>query len=329
MKILMTGHDGYIGSVMKPMLEEAGHSVVGVDAKYFSDILCPQFVGTDIRDTYLPSGYYDAVIHLAALSNDPMGEINKDLTFDINYKATDRLAELACISGVKRFLFSSSCSVYGMSDGIADEQSELHPLTAYAISKARAEKGLLEFSTADFSPVMLRNATAFGWSPNFRSDLVLNTMTCAAYTQNHVNIVGDGKQWRPLVHVQDICQAFLLALEAPKEKIHNQIFNIGARNYQVRAIAEAVAESFPSCIVTNSENKDIDPRSYQVDFTKAYKELGFRPSWSMWDGIEELQNMFDHLQLTDFSSYVRLAKLKSLMESRRLDKDLRWATKTF
>ena len=319
MKILMTGHDGYIGSVMKPMLENAGHEVRGIDMSYFSN---RSFWG-DIRDVY-PSLFdgFGAVVHLAALSNDPMGELNPELTDNVNCWATIKLA--CCMNKGVRFLFSSSCSVYGMSDGIANEQSELHPLTAYAISKSRAEKDIMELASDDFSPIILRNATAFGWSPNFRSDLVLNTMTCAAYTQNHVNIVGDGKQWRPLVHVQDICQAFLLALEAPKEKIHNQIFNIGARNYQVRAIAEAVAESFPSCIVTNSENNDIDPRSYQVDFSKAYKELGFRPSWSMWDGIEELQNMFDHLQLTDFSSYVRLAKLKSLMESGQLDKDLRW-----
>jgi nucleoside-diphosphate-sugar epimerase len=324
MKILMTGHDGYIGSVMKPILEEAGHEVMGIDVYYFSDERnSPVEFPLDVRD-FVKLGPFDAIIHLAALSNDPMGELNGDLTYDINCNATKTLSILAYKSHVKRFIFSSSCSVYGTSDGIADEQSDLHPLTNYAVSKSIAEKNLMYLASDDFSPVILRNATAFGWSPNFRSDLVLNTMTCAAYTQNHVNIVGDGKQWRPLVHVQDICQAFLLALEAPKEKIHNQIFNIGARNYQVRAIAEAVAESFPSCIVTNSENNDIDPRSYQVDFSKAYKELGFRPSWSMWDGIEELQNMFDHLQLTDFSGYVRLAKLKSLMESGQLDKDLRW-----
>jgi nucleoside-diphosphate-sugar epimerase len=172
----------------------------------------------------------------------------------------------------------------------------------------------------NFGVVILRNATAFGWSPNFRSDLVLNTMTCAAYIENHINIVGDGTQWRPLVHVQDICHAFLLALESS----HRGIFNIGARNYQVRAIASAVAELFPSCIVTNSENKDIDPRSYQVDFIKAKRELGFSPSWSIWDGIEELKDMFDTLDLHDFSGCVRLAKLKSLMEDGRLDKDLRW-----
>jgi nucleoside-diphosphate-sugar epimerase len=322
MKILLTGHDGYIGSVMKPMLEEVGHYVVGVDAKYFLDGLS---LGTDIRDFYFPSGYYDAVIHLAALSNDPMGELNKELTFNINKKATDRLVELACISGVKRFLFSSSCSVYGMSDGIVGEQSQPHPLTAYAVSKAMAEKNLMEFATNDFSPVILRNATAFGWSPNFRSDLVLNTMTCAAYSQNHVNIVGDGKQWRPLVHVEDICRAFLLALEAPREKVHNQIFNVGYNNYQVRAIANAVAESFPNCIVTNSENKDIDPRSYQVDFSKI-KQLGWEPVWNIWGGIDQLNMEFQKYDIKDFSGYVRLSKLKSLMESGKLDKDLRWTS---
>ena len=322
MKILMTGHDGYIGSVMKHVLEEAGHEVIGLDMFYFSDIVYPSRDIRGLRFTHFDN--FDAVIHLAALSNDPMGELNKKLTFEINHVATIDLAKLAYRGGVKRFLFSSSCSVYGCSDGIADEESSLHPLTAYATSKAEAENDLMELASDTFSPVIFRNATAFGWSPNFRSDLVLNTMTCAAYTQKHINIVGEGTQWRPLVHVQDICQAFLFALEAPREKVHNQIFNIGTRNYQVRAIAAAVAELFPDCRVTHSEMSDIDPRSYQVDFTKAKQILGFRPSWSIWDGIEELRDMFNHLQLTDFSGYIRLNKLKSLMESGKIDKDLRW-----
>jgi nucleoside-diphosphate-sugar epimerase len=319
MNILLTGCDGYIGSVMKPMLEEAGHKVRGVDTYYFS----MGAYGQDIRDCYFPVNKFDAVIHLAALSNDPMGELNPELTFEINHKATWDLARLAYVSGAKRFLFSSSCRVYGCSDGIADEQSELHPLTAYAVSKANAEKDIMALASDDFSPVVLRNATTFGWSPNFRSDLVLNTMTCSAYTQNLVNIVGDGKQWRPLVHVEDICRAFLLALEAPREKVHNQIFNVGYNNYQVRAIANAVAESFPSCIVTNSENKDIDPRSYQVDFSKI-KQLGWEPVWNIWGGIDQLNMEFQKHDIKDFSGYVRLAKLKSLIESGRLDKDLRW-----
>ena len=321
MKILMTGHDGYIGSVMKPMLEKAGHEVMGVDQCYFSD----NRLRGELRDVIF--GGCDAVVHLAGLSNDPMGELNPTLTAKINHEATARLAYLAWEKDVRRFLFSSSCSVYGCSDGIADEQSELHPLTAYATSKAKAEADLLHIRSDDFSPVILRNATAFGWSPNFRSDLVLNTMTCSAYSQGKVNIVGDGTQWRPLVHVQDLCQAFLLALEAPREKVHNQIFNLGTRNYRVKAIAGAVAESFPNCIVTNSEMSDIDPRSYQVDFLKAKKVLGFTPSWSIWDGIEEMKFKFDYLLMKDFSGYVRLARLKYLMESGKIDKDLRWTMK--
>jgi nucleoside-diphosphate-sugar epimerase len=327
MKILMTGHDGYLGSVMKPMLEEAGHHVIGVDMYYFSD--CGSSImefPIDIRD-FTKLGRFDAVIHLAALSNDPMGEFDKELTFDINYIATAELAKLAKVSGASRFIFSSSCSVYGVSDGIADEESPVCPLSAYSKSKLRAEEYLMTSADEDFSPVILRNSTAFGWSPNFRCDLVVNGMTSAAYTQNRVNIVGDGKQWRPLVHVQDICKAFLLALEAPKKKIHNQIFNIGTRNYQVRAIASAVTELFPSCIVTNSDNRDIDPRSYQVDFSKAKRELGFTPTRSPYDGVEELRNTFESLGITDFSGCVRLAKLKSLMEDGKIDKDLRWTKK--
>lgn len=322
MKVLLTGHDGYLGSVMRSMLAEAGHSVLGTDACYFSEHGPQQ----DLRDVGEISNF-DAVIHLSGLSNDPLGELNPRLTQEINFNSTVSLASKAKMGGVKRFIFSSSCSVYGCSDGIADEYSEIHPLTEYAKSKAAAENTLLDLDDDDFAPVILRNATAFGWSPNFRSDLVLNTMTCAAYTQNHINIVGDGTQWRPLCHVQDICHAFILALEAPREKVHNQIFNIGTRNYQVRAIASAVAELFPSCIVTNSENKDIDPRSYQVDFTKAKRELGFSPSWSLRDGIEELKDMFDTLDLSDFSGCVRLAKLKSLIEDGKIDKDLRWINK--
>jgi len=322
MRVLLTGHDGYIGSVMRSMLTGAGHTVVGLDTFYFSDNKHGA-LDLDVREVRGIEGG-DAIIHLAALSNDPMGEMNPELTYNINRWAAGNLAWFARDSGIKRFLFSSSCSVYGISDGFADEQSPIDPLSAYAISKAKAEEDLMKLANDDFSPVILRNATAFGWSPNFRSDLVLNTMTCAAYSQNYINIVGDGTQWRPLVHVQDICKAFLLALEAPKEKVHNQIFNIGTRNYQVKAVASAVAELFPSCIVTNSENKDIDPRSYQVDFSKAKRELGFTPKWSPYDGVVELKNMFDTLDLHDFSGYVRLAKLKSLMEDGKIDKDLRW-----
>jgi nucleoside-diphosphate-sugar epimerase len=327
MKILMTGHDGYLGSVMKPMLEEVGHEVIGVDMYYFSD--CGNSIvefPVDIRDL-MKLGKFDAIIHLAALSNDPLGEFNPKLTYDINYIATVVLAKVAKASGVSRFIFSSSCSVYGVSDGIANEESPVCPLSAYSKSKLRAEEYLMTAADEDFSPIILRNSTAFGWSPNFRCDLVVNGMTAFAYIQNRVNIVGDGTQWRPLVHVQDICKAFLLALEAPKKKIHNQIFNIGTRNYQVRAIASAVAELFPSCIVTNSENRDIDPRSYQVDFMKAKRELGFIPTLSPYDGVEELRNTFNSLGITDFSGCVRLAKLKSLIEDGKIDKDLHWIKK--
>jgi nucleoside-diphosphate-sugar epimerase len=320
----MTGHDGYIGSVMKPMLEEAGHKVFGCDTFYFSD--CAG--GSDIRDMLFPVGLFDAVIHLAALSNDPMGELNPELTFEINQDATVDLAKLALLAGVKRFLFSSSCSVYGASDGMADETTFPKPLSAYAVSKAKAEVDLLGLASEDFSPVILRNATAFGWSPNFRIDLVLNAMTCAAYTKKHINVVGNGTQWRPLVHVQDICQAFLLALDAPREKIHNQIFNVGMNNYQVKSIARYVKAWFVAkgkeCKITRSKMSDVDPRSYQVDFGKIQRELGFEPKWLLWEGIEEMRNKFDELHLTDFSDCVRLTKLKSLMESGKLDKELRW-----
>jgi nucleoside-diphosphate-sugar epimerase len=323
MKILVTGHKGYVGSVLAQILKEAGHEVIGFDMYYFTnDWTSIVEFPLDVRD-FTKLGSFDAIIHLAALSNDPMGEMNPELTYDINYRSTIRLARLAKEAGVRRFIFSSSCSVYGASDGVADEESPVCPLSAYAKSKLRAEEHLLTLGDEDFSPIILRNATAYGWSPNFRSDLVVNTMTCNAYAKKHINIVGDGKQWRPLVHVQDIAQAIILALEAPIKKVHNQIFNVSTGNYQVRAIANAVSESWPFCEITYSENKDIDPRSYQVNSDKI-RELGFAPTWDIWSGIDELFEKFDELHLTDFSDYVRINKLKSLIAEGKLDKDLRW-----
>lgn len=319
MRVFVTGMNGYIGSVLMPMLKDSWYQPVGMDMFYFCD---KQKGAWDIRDVEALHGV-DAVIHLAALSNDPIGEMNPELTYDINYKATVNLAKLAKEAGVKRFIYSSSCSVYGKADK-AEEDSPVSPITAYAKSKYRSEQCLSELADEDFSPVYLRNATAFGWSPNFRCDLVLNTMTCAAYTQKHINIVGKGTQWRPLCHVKDIARAFILALEAPKTKIHNQVFNVGYGNYQVRDIAKTVFDAFPGCDLTHTEMSDIDPRSYKVDFHKIRKTLGFAPVWSMQDGIEELKNKFDELQLTDFTDCIRINKLKSLIQEGRLSEDLRW-----
>jgi nucleoside-diphosphate-sugar epimerase len=252
-RVLITGQDGYIGSVMVPALLAAGHEVVGIDTLFFADAALDRAgtgtaaFGRDIRDLVSNDfAGFDALIHLAALSNDPMGELNPELTYAINHRASLTLARLAKAAGVARFLYASTCSVYGIADQaeLATEASPLRPLTAYAISKMRVEADLSELADAAFSPVYLRNATAYGWSPRFRSDLVLNNLACWAHTGGEIRILSDGTPWRPLAHVQDISAAFVAALSAPRAAIHNQAFNVGGlgENYQVSELAAIVRE---------------------------------------------------------------------------------------
>jgi nucleoside-diphosphate-sugar epimerase len=338
---LVTGHQGYIGAVMAPVLQAAGHEVRGVDTGFFaaghgeaidSGI---QRLGKDIRDLE-PHDFngIDAVVHLAALSNDPLGEINPAWTREINLEATVRLAELAKGSGVQRFLFASSCSVYGLGseDAIATETSPLRPLTEYALSKIRAEEALAGLADDDFSPVYLRNATVYGWSPRFRADLVVNNLTAWAFTTGEIRILSDGTPWRPVVHVQDVAQAFAAALTAPRPAIHNQAFNVGrdGENYQIRALAAVVHQVMPDChIHIAGGGRDFDPRSYRVDFSKLSAALpAYQPSWNVRRGVEELLGAYQGIRLTeaDFKGpkYVRLARLKALLEDGRLDETLRW-----
>jgi nucleoside-diphosphate-sugar epimerase len=238
MKVLLTGSSGYIGSVMSAKLQEAGHDVVGLDTNFFADCnlgVPPQIleIKKDIRDVSIADLCgFDAIIHLAALSNDPMGEINSSLTYDINLYATLKLAEKAKIVGIDRFIYASSCSIYGAGDGdeVLNEDSPLAPITHYAMSKAFAEEGLTRLADSSFSPVFMRNATVHGYSPRMRTDLVLNTMAAHAYTKGAITVMGDGTLWRPIVHVEDVCNAFILALEAPREVVHNQAFNVGSGN---------------------------------------------------------------------------------------------------
>jgi nucleoside-diphosphate-sugar epimerase len=340
MRVLVTGHDGFIGSVMVPVLQAAGHAVVGIDTFFFSShpsglqengVLSLQ---KDIRDL-TPDAFkgIDAVVHLAALSNDPLGELNPELTLEINHKASLRMAKLAKEAGVKRFIFSSSCSVYGVAnqDELATEESRLHPLTPYAISKVRLEEDLSKLADGSFSPVFLRNATAYGWSPRFRADLVLNNLACWAYTTGEIRILSDGTPWRPVVHVQDIAHAFAAALAAPREAIHNQAFNVGANaeNYQVRDLAAIVQEIFPDCKVSYAAGGSPDPRSYRVDFSKIQRCIpAFKPAWNARRGVAELYSAFQGIALTqaDFSGpkYLRLARIKSLLQDGWLDSNLRW-----
>jgi nucleoside-diphosphate-sugar epimerase len=335
----MTGHDGYIGSVMVSAVQAAGHEVVGVDTFYFSnhqESINKGFfeLHRDIRD-FIPGMFdgCDAVIHLAALSNDPIGQMNPDLTFEINHQASVKMAKLAKDAGVQRFLYASTCSVYGVANQqeLATEETLLHPLSPYAISKVRVEADLSKLAGDTFSPVFLRNATAYGWSPHFRSDLVLNNLTCWAHTSGEIRIMSDGTPWRPIVHVRDIAKAFAAVLVAPREVIHNQAFNVGINeeNYQVRDLASIVQYYFPDCKVTYNEHGSPDPRSYRVDFSKIAQRLPeFQPTWNASRGVEELRGAYKEIGLTleDFTGpkYVRLARLKSLIQEGKLDGSLFW-----
>jgi nucleoside-diphosphate-sugar epimerase len=339
MRVLMTGHNGYIGSVMVPVLKSAGHEVVGLDTNYFEEFVLgdpPDNIPAlrkDIRDLILEdlSGF-NAVIHLAALSNDPLGDLRAEWTDEINYQASAQFARLAKEAGVGRFLHSSSCSMYGASgDQVLTEEAPLSPLTPYAVSKVKTEGELSRLADKNFSPVFMRNATAYGLSPRLRADLVLNNLTCWAHTTGKIRIMSDGTPWRPIVHVRDISMAFLAALEAPRNAIHNQAFNVGesGENYQVKEIAEIVKEVVPGCAIEYAGHGGPDPRNYRVDFGKIARILPqFRPKWRAKLGAEELYEAFKRngLTLGDFQGrkYVRLNQLKYLINEGYLDDTLRW-----
>ena len=339
LRVLLTGHDGYIGSVMGPFLAAQGHRIVGLDTGFFENCDLskdsPGFpvVRKDIRDIERADlDEFDAVIHLAALCNDPLGQINPELTMEINHAASVRLASLARDTGVKRFLYSSSCSMYGAAgEAVLTEEAELSPLTAYALSKVRSEADISHLATSAFSPVFLRNATAYGASPRLRADVVLNNLTCWAFATGRIKIMSDGTPWRPIVHIEDISRAFAAALVAPVENIHNQALNIGVsgENYQVRELADIVQEEMPDCVVEYAGQGGPDPRNYRVDFSKAARLLpDFHPEWNARRGVREL---LDALKASAGSregfldgKFTRLVRLRHLMESARLDSSLRW-----
>lgn len=340
MRVLVTGHNGYIGSVMVRVLQEAGHTVVGLDTYYFGDCTLGEpdtdieAICKDIRDVTVDDlRAFDAVIHLAALSNDPLGELKPDWTYDINHRASVRLAKVAKEAGVQRFLFASSCSMYGAAgNDILDEEAPLRPLTHYAISKVRTEEDLAMLADQDFSPVFLRNATAYGVSPRLRVDLVLNNLVGWAYTTGKVLIMSDGTPWRPIVHVEDISRAFAVVLVAPREVIHCQAFNVGinGENYQVRQLAQIVQETIPGCKVEYAGQGGPDPRNYRVDFNKLARLVpDFRPRWNARLGVQELYEAFQRAKFTqeEFQGrkYTRLKQLKYLISQQYLDETLRWA----
>ena len=343
MKILITGSGGYIGSVLVSFLQDSGHEVVGFDAGYLAH---RQFLKSrsgfrlikgDIRDIEISQLVgFDALCHLAAVSNDPTGELQPEITDDINYRGTVSLAEKAKEAGVKRFIFSGSCSIYGASDtsGYLTEESELNPVTCYGRSKVLAERGLHRLADGKFSPVSFRSATAFGVSPKLRLDLVVNNLAALAYTTGKIAMISDGTPWRPLVHVKDICLAFKCALEAPKSSVHNQIFNIGRTdaNYQIRDIAEIVNQVIPEAKITFARHfkEDTEKRTYKVDFQKAEKYLpGFMPQGTLEDGLREICHSYKEFCLKEAHLYtdefITLNRYKRLLKESRIKHDFRWS----
>jgi len=339
MRVLVTGHNGYIGTVLTPMLTAEGFDVVGLDTNWFSDCkfgpqppYVPEIV-KDYRDVEVHDlKDFDAVIHLANLSNDPMGDMDAELTYDINHKASVRLAVLAKQAGVRRFVFSSSCSTYGQGgDGFLDESAEFNPVTPYGESKVWVERDLHELAGERFSPVSLRNSTAYGVSPRLRLDLVLNNLVGWAMTTGKVVLLSDGTPWRPIVHIEDISRAFVAVLKAPREAIHDRAYNVGrtASNYRIRDLAEIVAETVPDCEVEIAEGAGPDKRTYRVDCSLIENELpGWEPQWDAYSGARELYEAYREHGLDEamFQGplYVRLKHLQGLIESGRMTTDLRW-----
>lgn len=339
MRVLVTGSEGYIGAVLVPILVSAGHDVTGLDTCYFTETdflpasTAIPLTRKDVRDIESEDlRDIDAVVHLAALSNDPLGDIDPDLTVDINFRATLRCAELARDAGAQRFIFASSCSMYGVSGGeVLDERSPLSPQTAYARSKVDSEKEIRLLARDGFSPVFLRNGTAYGISPRQRFDLVLPDLAGSAWVHRSIRMISDGTPWRPLVHIRDISQAILCSLEAPVERIHNEAFNVGANeeNYQIRDIAHMIHEIDPEAEVVLGTKSPADTRDYHVDFSKAREGLPkFAPRWTLRRGIQECFETFKQVDLSAATFkhrlHRRVSQIRFLQENGRIDSKLRW-----
>ena len=341
MRVLVTGHKGYIGTILTPMLLTEGYQVTGLDSDLYRRCtfgegvpIIPE-IRKDIRDVE-PADLegFEAIIHLAALSNDPLGNFNPEITYEINHQAAVDLAKLAKRVGITRYLFSSSCSTYGAAgEQMLTEQAAFNPVTPYGHSKVLVERDVSALADDDFSPIFLRNATAYGVSPRHRFDIVLNNLVAWAFTTGRVLIKSDGTPWRPMVHVKDICRAFIVVLNAPREVIHNQAFNVGQNkeNYRIRDLAEIVEGTVPDCQIEYAQDAGPDKRTYRVDFGKIKRTIPeFQPAWDARKGAQELYAAYQEIgiEVADFEGprFKRIDHIKLLQREGLLDETLRWTT---
>lgn len=339
MRVLVTGTDGYLGSLLAPLLMQRGHDVTGLDTGYYREgwlyngtTLTPRTLNKDLRHVVADdlSGM-EAVVHLAELSNDPAGQLAPHITHEINHRGSVRLARMAKEAGVHRFVYTSSCSVYGVAAGdYVNEESPVNPQTAYAVCKTLVERDVAPLGDDGFSPTFLRNATAFGASPRMRFDLVLNNLAGLAWTIGEIAMTSDGTPWRPLVHALDICKAIACVLDAPRDAVHGQIFNVGdtRQNYRVRTVAEVVAQAFPNCTLSFGAS-GADNRSYRVAFEKIHEALpAFSCEWDASRGAAQLRALFERIGMTpdvfNARPFTRLRQLEHLLRTRQIDDNFYW-----